>query len=60
MYLGSISDVEWFKVMMLATPLPSIGENCQSWIWKVVQKAVIQGKLPVSATAKAEAVPTRP
>ena len=58
--LGSISDVEGFKVLMLATPLPSIGENCQSWIRKVVREAVRQGKLPASATAKVETVPIRP
>jgi hypothetical protein len=58
--LGSISDIERFKAMMLATPLPSVGENCQSWIRQVVQEVVRQGMLPASATAKVETVPIRP
>jgi hypothetical protein len=58
--LGSISDVESFKAMMLATPLPSVGENCQSWVRKVVQEAVRQRMLPASATAQAQTVPIRP
>jgi hypothetical protein len=58
--LGTISDVEAFKALMLDTPLPSTGENCQSWIRRVVKRAVDLGSLPTDAAAQVETVPIRP
>jgi len=57
--LGTISDVETFKALMLDTPLPSTGENCQSWIRRVVKRAVDLGSLLRGAGAQVEIVPIR-
>jgi len=57
--LGVITDVEGFKTLMLSTPLPISGENCQTWVRKVVQEAVKQKSLPTSATVQIGTVPVR-
>ena len=53
-------DEEKMKVRMTETALPTRGENCQTWITKVVAAAVRNGDLPSTATEAVKQVPTRP
>src|SRR5277367_3066306 len=58
--LGYINGEELLKSLMLSTPLPKGGENCQNWVSNVVQEAVRQRILPSSATQALRTIPTRP
>lgn len=46
--------------LMLGTPLPNTGENCQTWVTKVVEDAVQLGYLGESVLEKLQTVPTAP
>jgi len=58
-FLGSINDANPLIQIMTATPLPVEGENCQTWVWKVVIRAVELGILPNTALAQLALVPVR-
>lgn len=59
-YVGEINDSEAFKSLMLETPLPTSGENCQSWIRNVVASAISKGILPWTASGQLDTLPIRP
>jgi hypothetical protein len=57
--MGIITSEEAFKALMLSTPLPTDGENCQTWISNVVYNAVQQGILNEAASQAIQSVPVR-
>lgn len=58
--LGYINDVAALERVMASTPLPIPGENCQTWIWKVVRTAISLGLLPATALQQLSTLPVRP
>ena len=58
--LGEVNDAEDFKSLMLATPLPKAGENCQTWIKNVVASTISNGSLPSTASGQLATIPERP
>jgi hypothetical protein len=58
--MGIITSEETFKALMLSTPLPKDGENCQTWISNVVHNAVQQGILNKAASQAIQSMPVRP
>jgi hypothetical protein len=51
-FLGYINDPGTFQQIYLNTALPDMAtENCQSWIWRVLQEAVRQNVIHSSALA---------
>jgi len=38
--LGTIDDIYAFQTIVRSTPLPGYGENCQTWVGKVVSTAI--------------------
>jgi len=57
--LGDIA-AEKFLEIMLETSLPGQAENCQTWVRKVIQKAVQKRVLPSNAATTLASVPIRP
>ena len=58
--LGRISDLDGFTSLMLDTPLPKAGENCQTWIKNVVDGAVKKSSLSQTAREQLGTIPARP
>jgi len=58
-FLGNV-DSEKFMEIMVETALPGQGENCQSWVRKVVQKAVQKRVLPANVVRTLANIPIRP
>jgi hypothetical protein len=55
--LGTIDDRYAFQTIVRSTPLPGYGENCQTWVEKVVSTAINQGLLDFESLEKLYQVP---
>ena len=58
-FLGYINDPRDLEAIMEGTPMPiPPHENCQNWVWAIIQEAVRVGLMDASALTALASIPT--